>query len=129
MKESTMCGGRIAIYVPDHPSANNRGYVLKSRYVMEQHLGRFLTFDENVHHKNGNKTDDRLENLELLSRGEHTSLHQARKNWCSIDRVEATRLYFSGLGCRRIAALMHCDKKVVQRIIKVLPPRELKPWR
>lgn len=129
MKESKIAKGRIAVYVPDHPAANNRGYILKSRYIMEQHLGRFLTSDENVHHINGDKTDDRLENLELLSRGEHTSLHRAKRGWCSIDRAEATRLYFSGLGCRRIAALMRCDKKVVQRIIKVLPPRELKPWK
>lgn len=45
--------------------AERKGVQRKCRYVMEQFLGRKLTSQESVHHQNGIKTDDRIENLEL----------------------------------------------------------------
>jgi hypothetical protein len=57
--------GYVLIKLWGHPNANGRGCVKEHTYVMSEYLGRPLIKGETVHHKNGIKDDNRLENLEL----------------------------------------------------------------
>jgi HNH endonuclease len=61
--------GYIFIFEPTHPNAHKDGYVAEHTRVMAELLGRPLERFEEVHHKNGLRSDNRPENLELWARG------------------------------------------------------------
>lgn len=62
----------ILVFKPEHPYCDGKGYVRKHRLVMEQFLGRYLTKDEVVHHKDHNGLNNDISNLELFdSNKEH----------------------------------------------------------
>jgi hypothetical protein len=60
--------GYVMVLDRSHPRASSSGYVFEHILVMEAHLGRALWPDENVHHRNGVRDDNRLDNLELWVR-------------------------------------------------------------
>lgn len=68
--------GRALVHKPSHPKATKRHkYVKRAVIVIEEYLERYLDPDEIVHHINQNPLDDRLENLQVLTRSQHTRLH------------------------------------------------------
>lgn len=74
---SKSADGRVLVR---NPAGSSSPYILRSRLVMQNHLGRLLTSDEIVHHKNEVVTDDRIENLQLMTRATHAAHHLTINN-------------------------------------------------
>mgnify|MGYP006921464089 CR=1 FL=1 len=70
----------IEIYSPHHPYKNIRNAVLEHRLVVEKFIGRFLLPNEVVHHKNGNKKDNRIKNLEVFLSNTNHIKHEYKTN-------------------------------------------------
>jgi hypothetical protein len=74
--------GYIMVWNPTHPNAKggrDKSYVAEHRMVMADYLGRPLLKTEQVHHKNGDRADNQIENLELWSTSQPSGQRVAEK--------------------------------------------------
>lgn len=117
----TSYGYRL-IYKKTRPFCGHNGYVYEHRLVMEKHLGRYLTDDEVVHHIDHDKLNNKISNLQLLSKSEHRAIHNVedKKGITHIDIDTIKDLYIQGNSCRKIAEIMHIGKSTVAKYVKEL---------
>jgi len=92
--------GYTLIYKPNHPNAVGN-YMLEHRLIMEQHLGRLLERDEDVHHINHDPSDNRLENLMLVPHAVHFRNHHSKLSPEQVREIRA--LKEQGFSNREIA--------------------------
>jgi hypothetical protein len=86
--------GYAWLYFPNHPARNKAGYILEHRAIVEESLQRLLEEHEHVHHINGDRLDNRRENLQVLSSSEHARLHNAPAEYRAANpeaAIEAAR--------------------------------------
>jgi hypothetical protein len=97
--------GYRLVYLPQHPRAmsneNWKGFVYEHIVIAEDALGRSLTDEEVVHHLNGDRSNNRKENLIVLLRSQHGKLHA----WLNAGAPGVERLRKNGIN----SAKAHTD--------------------
>lgn len=78
--------GYRQVYAPDHPLAQKHGYVLEHRLVVYE-SGMAVPPGCHVHHLNGDKADNRLENLRVLPAREHLYSHNGKLTLWQVDAI------------------------------------------
>lgn len=89
-----------------HPNATKHGYVLEHRIVMENHLVRLLNKSEIVHHKDGNKKNNKIKNLEVMSHSSHCKYHG--------NKTLANLVDFKCPACKKVFTQRRTNSRLVK---------------
>ena len=101
-----------------HPHATRFGYILEHRLKMEKKLGRLLTRHELVHHKNGDKKDNHLSNLKLVTHSEHQKIHGGLTSETLSKLRNAKKFYRSGLLLKEVALAIGLCEPTTSKLLK-----------
>ena len=71
--------GYRQIYKPNSPEARDNGYAPEHRVIASKKIGRPLRDNEVVHHRDGNKLNNKPSNLQVMTRSEHWKTHRTNK--------------------------------------------------
>lgn len=118
-------GGYVGVRLPNHPFASKCGYVMEHRLVMEEYLGRYLDKDEDVHHVNGDKKDNRIKNLMVMKKSEHSRFHgnerianKTHNNFIYTTEEQVKKAITKGGTVKEMADRLNIERSTLYKKIK-----------
>lgn len=108
--------GYVLVLAPEGHKAYENGYALEHRIVMEKHLGRPLEHHEYVHHKNGIRHDNRIENLELWAKKPESQKDPAGQR--VTDIIDSSIEFAASLGISEGAARQLLERAMLRSTAK-----------
>lgn len=93
----------------------NNKLIDEHRFIMEKHLDRKLKKNEVIHHINGNKKDNRIENLKVMSLSEHSKIHHEGKK-LSKETREKIKKSNTGRVYKNSRSVIQIDPKTKETI-------------
>ncbi len=110
---------KVPVEDPMAAMRNGQGYVREHRLVMADYIGRPLTPDEDVHHRDHDRGNNDIGNLELMVKADHHALHAADRNRSRRKVVDLDRLRElhgqPGMRVPRMAAELGVGQGVVRQ--------------
>ena len=97
-------------------------YVFQYRLLMEQKIGRLLEPWEEIHHINGNKLDDGIENLEIKNKKEHQAFHSILRKGKPNFKCSECNEEFHPRPCikkRNISGTIFCSRDCYKKFVKI----------
>lgn len=118
--------GYVLLCIHEHPNSDSNGYIFEHRVIAEMNCGRFLKAEEDVHHKNEIKHDNRVQNLEIISHSEHTILHNLGSVQSNETRHKiSTKAKKRFVDKRKHPSYKDVDHKLIEMIKEGKKPTEI----
>lgn len=94
--------GYVMVKFRGHPFADKNGYVLEHRLIMADLIGIEYVTDMIVHHKDGDRQNNNPNNLELITRSKHSSMHNRTSETTTKLKDDPNPEIFCKCGCKQI---------------------------